>query len=168
MHAVIAVNHEKFNCRLKNLKRILNLATIGRGFSCNNLHSNGYLSLLFGDFFQRHNLPCFFLWVSCLEFRLLSEVVCFCLSSSSSKNVIFGYQAALPLSLLCTRYLCISFFSLYFFKAYIFIYVFFLSFILSVLKWALFCKFTSIAKPSWCNLIYWFISQRDNWRVSDT
>lgn len=36
------------------------MATIGRGFSCNNLHSDGYLSLLFGDFFQRHNLPCFF------------------------------------------------------------------------------------------------------------
>lgn len=28
MHAVIAVNHEKFNCRLKNLKRILNLEEV--------------------------------------------------------------------------------------------------------------------------------------------
>lgn len=94
MHAVIAVNHEKFNCRLKNLKRILNMATIGRGFSCNNLYSNGYLSLLFGDFFQRHTLPCFFLWVSCLEFRLLFEVVCFCLSSTSSKKCYFWFPSS--------------------------------------------------------------------------
>lgn len=67
MHAVIAVHHEKFNCRLKHLKRILNMVTRGRGFSCNNLHSNGYLSLLFSDFFQKHNFPCFFL---CLEFHV--------------------------------------------------------------------------------------------------